>query len=77
MIKTANNHIPPEHPYKNLAMAIVERAVIDYRIATKSKDDTVKKALRKFFTSDWFALLCDLDGEVLMNRLEAMEEDAA
>ncbi len=76
MIKTAKNNIPPEDPYKNLAMAIVERATIDYRIAILSKDNTVKKALRKFFTSDWFAFLCDLDGKVLMKRLEDMEDVA-
>ena len=77
MIKTAKNNIPPEDPYKNLALAIVERAVIDYRIAVRSKDYTAKRELCKFFTSDWFAFLCDLDGEVLMNSLEAMEEDVA
>ena len=77
MIKAACYHIPPEYPHKNLAMAIVERAVIDYRIAVRSKDYTAKRELRKFFTSDWFAFLCDLDGEVLMLRLEAMEEDVA
>ncbi len=76
MIKTANNHIPPEYPHKNLALAIVERAVIDYRIAVRSKDYTGKRELRRFFTSDWFAFLCDLDGEVLMNNLEDMEDVA-
>ena len=77
MIKTANDHIPPEYPHKNLALAIVERAVFDYRIAVRNKDYTAKRELCKFFTSDWFAFLCDLDGEVLMLRLETMEEDVA
>lgn len=76
MIKTAKNYIPPEYPHKNLAMAIVERAVIDYHIAVKSENYTAKKELHRFFTSDWFTLLCDLDGEVLMNRLEVMEDVA-
>lgn len=76
MIKTANNHIPPEYPHKNLALAIVERAVFDYRIAVRSKDYTAKRELRRFFTSDWFAFLCDLDGEVLMNNLKDMEDVA-
>ena len=76
MIKTAKNNIPPEEPYKKIAMAIVERAVFDYRIAVRSKDYTGKRELRRFFTSDWFAFLCDLDGEVLMKNLEDMEDVA-
>ena len=76
MINTEKNYIPLEHPYKKLAMAIVERAIIDYRIAIKNKNYIAKKALHNFFTSDWFVLLCDLDGEVLMKRLETMEEAA-
>lgn len=76
MIKTASYHRKAETPYTNLAMAIVERTVFDYRIAVRSKDYTAKRELRKFFTSDWFAFLCDLDGEVLMKNLEDMEDVA-
>lgn len=72
MIKTANNHIPPEYPHKNLALAIVEKAMIDYREAYVRGDKSAIKNLRRFFRSDWFDVLSDLDGEVLMAQIEGM-----
>ena len=38
MIRTANNHNKVETPYTNFAAAIVERAMIDYKIAYASGD---------------------------------------
>jgi len=75
MIKTAKKYTPPESPYKNLALAIVERAVYDYRIAKKSKDYETKHELYRFFTSDWFKMLCDIDGKLIVKTLEL--EDVA
>lgn len=75
MIKTAKKYTPPESPYKNLALAIVERAVYDYRIAMQSRERSAIKELRKFFTSDWFSLLCDIDGEMIIRTID--KEDVA
>lgn len=72
MIRTANNHNKVETPYTNFAAAIVERAMIDYKIAYASADETAIKELRRFFRSDWFDFLSDLDGEVLMAQIERM-----
>lgn len=76
MIKTESYPRKIETVYTRLAAAVVERAVMDYRSAVKCKDTMEIKQLKKFFTSDWFALLCDLDGKMLMRRIEAMEEAA-
>lgn len=70
MIKTASYHNKAEPPYTNLATAIVERAVIDYRSAVKSKDYAEVKSLRKFFRSEWFKMLCDIDGELIIRTLD-------
>ena len=64
--------------YERLAMAIVEMAVLDYKEALEhfSKDpwDNAARAqikkLRRFFNSSYFTLLCDLDPEMLMRRIE-------
>ncbi|MBQ6944442.1 MAG: hypothetical protein IJN43_08950 [Ruminococcus sp.] len=76
MIRTEKKYIAQDNPYKNLALAIVERAVYDYRIAKKSKDYETKHELYRFFTSDWFKMLCDIDGKLIVKTLE-LEEDVA
>lgn len=58
--------------YKELAAAIVESAMLDYKIAYASGDEGAIKELRRFFRSDWFDFLSDLDGEVLMAQIERM-----
>lgn len=63
--------------YKELANAIVIRAVKDYRHAIKKlkKYPDNKKALQtkneceKFFMSEYFVILTGLDGEVLLEKL--------
>ena len=72
MIKTASYHNKVETPYTNLAAAIVEKAMLDYRAAYASGDEFTFKAIRRFFRSDWFDFLSDLDGEVLMAQIERM-----
>lgn len=65
-----------EEEEKNLAMAIVERACIDYIRALQGKGfssenapnkskETIKE-VEKFFHSKWYALLCDTDPEYLI-----------
>lgn len=75
MIRTEKKYIAQDNPYKNLALAIVERAVYDYRIAMQSRERSAIKELRKFFTSDWFSLLCDIDGEMIIRTID--KEDVA
>lgn len=59
--------------YYRLANAIVLQAVNEYREALR-QDDTAAKwkkiSLRRFFRSDWYKLLTNVDGELLMERLE-------
>ena len=72
--------------YQRLAMAILKQAVLDYRKAVRTlkysprdqKALSEKDNLERFFRSQWFSILCDLDGEELMRmartrqlRLEA------
>lgn len=52
--------------YKELAAAIVERAVWDYRNALKRKNNSEVHRLEKFFLSGWFELLSDYDGDEIM-----------
>lgn len=58
----------------NLANAIVERAADDYRKAVmnnlKSGTTHELKPLRRFFRSEWCAVLTTLDTELLMKRIE-------
>lgn len=54
-------------PYTALANAIIEQAVEDYR---RSKHYQEKIAIKKFFLSEWFSVLTDLDGKMILRRLE-------
>ena len=64
-------------PYQALANAIVELAVKDYKKALKrhyrfqNNEDYVAevKSLERFFRSGWFERLTDLNGEVLIRKL--------
>lgn len=54
------------NPYENLANAIVLQAVKDYRLT----DDKAELAeIERFFRSDWFGVLTDVDPEYLIRRL--------
>ena len=67
-------------PYQALANAIVELAVIEYKAALtqhfrfpdqKEYADEVA-SLERFFRSEWYVMLTDLDGEVLMTGVRRM-----
>ncbi|MBQ3138073.1 MAG: hypothetical protein IJB68_00975 [Ruminococcus sp.] len=75
MIKAENSPRKTETVYMRLAAAIVERAVIDFRSAVKHRDYEEMEQLKKFFTSDWFQMLCDIDGKLIIRTLEM--EDVA
>ena len=58
--------------YQLLANAIILQAANEYREVLR-QDDTAAKwkkiSLRRFFRSDWYKLLTNVDGELLMERL--------
>lgn len=72
-------------PYEALGNAVVLQAVKDYRRAYKRllrhpNDHLAKRdvdEIEKFFTSAYFNIFTDLDGEMLMHRLQdEMEENS-
>ena len=66
------------NPYKELANAIVLQAVKDYRDAVErlryTPDDKSAKhdklSIERFFRSDWFCILSNLNGELLLKKLK-------
>lgn len=56
--------------YDSLAKAIILTAVKDYRSARKAKDRHKIGSIRRFFRSDYFSVLSDLDGETLIKKLD-------
>ena len=55
--------------YEKLAVAIIKQAVIDYR----KGDEETRKSIERFFRSEWFYTLTDVDGEMLIKRLRREE----
>ena len=53
------------NPYENLANAIVLQAV-KYRL---TDDEAELAEIERFFRSDWFGVLTDVDPEYLIRRL--------
>ena len=66
------------NPYKELANAIIVQAVKDYRDAVErlhyTPDDKSalcdKRSIERFFRSEWFSILSDLNGELLLKKLK-------
>ena len=64
--------------YEDLANAIILQAVKDYRMALKSlkansRNRTVqtdKAEIERFFRSQWYSALTDVDGEMLIRFLQ-------
>ena len=64
--------------YHNLAIAIIGRAIVDYKAAYKRSqkrpNDNLATSevaeLRKFFLSGWFGLLSTTDGAYFLKRLD-------
>lgn len=64
--------------YEKLANAIILQAVKDYRAAKKklkkqpmNKDAEITiKDTERFFRSDWFTALTDVDGAVILRKLQ-------
>ena len=68
-----------ERAYTDLANAIILQAVKDYRAALRrlakhpfsSMALSAKEELERFFRSDWFELLTNIDAEMLITKLKA------
>ena len=66
------------NPYQELANAIILHAVKDYRIALRRcaahphnrAYQSERDELERFFRSGWFGVLTNLDGEVLMKKIQ-------
>lgn len=64
--------------YENLANAIILQAVKDYRMALKSlkansRNRTAqadKTEIERFFRSQWYSALTDVNGEMLIRSLQ-------
>ena len=71
--------------WSEFAQAIILQAVKDYRdtnmqLLEKPKDSTLRsqrEELEEFFLSSWFAVLTNLDGERLLQRLQAETTEEA
>ena len=70
------------HNWQELANAIILRAVEDYRHAYARNRlrpyqiETLQeiRSIEQFFCSDWFAVLCTLDGRKLLHDLKKQME---
>lgn len=64
-------------PYERLAGAIVSKAVDDYRYTLRKLKkyprnynlNGQKEELLRFFRSDWFTQLTDIDSEMLIHKI--------
>lgn len=66
------------NPYEGFANAIILQAVKDYRDACKKlakgrinhSAEATRNECRRFFLSDWFTALTDVDGAMLLRKLD-------
>lgn len=57
--------------YKELANAIILQAVKDYRKALKHDERGRKREIERFFRSEYFTVLTNIYGEMLIQKLRA------
>jgi hypothetical protein len=70
--------LPVADPYEELAKAIIVQAATDYREAlkilkedpTRLKGQRLKSDCERFFRSQWFKALTEVDGEFLIKKLQ-------
>lgn len=66
----AGSNQDPNCQYRNLANAIICAAAEDYRLALKNGDHRMRESVERFFRSDWYSVLSDLDAEIIITRLQ-------
>lgn len=57
--------------YEKLANAIILQAVKDYRKALKHDERGRKREIERFFRSEYFTVLTNISGEMLIRKLRA------
>lgn len=65
-------------PYEKLANAIILQAVKDYRTAKRKLKRNPRNhlaqsevdSIERFFRSDWYSCLTEVDGEMLIKKLQ-------
>ena len=67
-------------PYKRLADAVILKAVEDYRELLRCNNPTEKTEIEigkieKFFNSEYYRILTNLNGEMLIRKLRKEYED--
>ena len=60
--------------YEDLANAVIERAVLDYRLVLSGTVESYGKVLsikelERFFRSQWFGTLTKIDGERIISEI--------
>ena len=81
MERSAHLQTISDEPWENLIRAIVLQAVKDYKLAYKrerkrknnlnpSMGIVNTQSIERFFTSQWFYELTQMDGEVLITRIK-------
>lgn len=55
--------------YRLLATCICEKAISDLRSGYRSHNRALIADCESFFRSDWFAVLCDVDGEAVISAV--------
>ncbi len=58
-----------DYPFEALAEAIVKQALADYRKALELKKAEAVKEIEEFIKSDYFYLLINLDGDILIREM--------
>lgn len=69
-------------PYENLANAIILQAAKDYRSALRKLKRSPRNhlaqaeadSIERFFRSDWYKCLTDVDGEMVIRKLREENE---
>ena len=78
-LRVEQSTAPALSPWQKMANAIVEQAVKDYRMEQarikanpQNSDYTKAEAwkLERFFRSDWFEVLTDMAGRLILSRLK-------
>lgn len=57
-------------PYHALINAIIPQAVKDYRTALDDGNTSGIAECERFFRSDWFTFLTDVDGEIIIRQVQ-------
>ena len=66
-----SNTYGKDEPYRLLADAVILQAVKDYRKALKRDNKVVKRECCRFFRSQWFKELTNIDGEQIISELKS------